>query len=55
MVSGQRALEIVLRISDIQISPDHPFLITPYVVDANTETTEALSGKDPEQWSSKFK
>ncbi|KAK0432026.1 GMC oxidoreductase-domain-containing protein [Armillaria borealis] len=30
---------------------DHPFLITPYIVDANTETTEALSGKDPEQWS----
>ncbi|KAK0485436.1 GMC oxidoreductase-domain-containing protein [Armillaria luteobubalina] len=33
---------------------DHPFLITPYTVDANTVTTEALSGKDPELWD-KFK
>ncbi|KAK0480405.1 hypothetical protein EDD18DRAFT_1205617 [Armillaria luteobubalina] len=35
-------------------SLDHPFLITPYIVDANTVTTEALSGKDPELWG-KFK
>ncbi|KAK0219073.1 hypothetical protein IW262DRAFT_1077239 [Armillaria fumosa] len=30
---------------------DHPFLIPPHIVDANTVTTEALSGKDPELWS----
>ncbi|KAK0472435.1 hypothetical protein IW261DRAFT_1665062 [Armillaria novae-zelandiae] len=32
-------------------SLDHPFLITPYIVDANMVTTEALSSKDPELWS----
>ncbi|KAK0459919.1 hypothetical protein IW261DRAFT_1578120 [Armillaria novae-zelandiae] len=34
---------------------DHAFLITLYIVDTNTVTTEAISSEHPELWGRKFK
>ncbi len=35
------------------MSPDHPFLVTPYIADSNAETYDALFRGEPEEWGSK--